>query len=110
MEKKMMKSNGAGSRSSAMKRRRLLSAAAVLLICCLAFVGAAGADGVAQIERTEESFASIQAAVEAAAETASRVTGLIQKHIIARPTDDAQKMALRSSVGKERIGHIKNNA
>ena len=44
MEKKMMKSNGAGSRSSAMKRRRLLSAAAVLLICCLAFVGAVGAE------------------------------------------------------------------
>ena len=43
MEKKMMKSNGAGSRSSVMKRWRFLSTAAVLLICCLAFVGAVGA-------------------------------------------------------------------
>ena len=43
MEKKMMNSNGAGSRSSAMKRRRLFAAGAVLLICCLAFVGAVGA-------------------------------------------------------------------
>ena len=41
---------------------------------------------------------------------ATQVTGLIQKHIIARPTDDTQKMALRSSVGKEKVGHIKNNA
>ena len=46
MEKKMMKSNGAGSRSSAMKRRRLFSAAAVLLVCCLAFVGAVGAEEI----------------------------------------------------------------
>ena len=62
MEKKMMKSNGAGSRSSAMKRRRLFSAAAVLLAVCLVFVGAAGADGVAQIEG-KEPFTSIQDAI-----------------------------------------------
>ena len=64
MEKKMMKSNGAGSRSSAMKRRRLLSAAAVLLICCLAFVGAVGADGnVAKVGDTE--YATIDDAITA---------------------------------------------
>ena len=66
MEEKMMKSNGAGSRSSAMKRRRLFSAAAVLLAVFLVFVGAAGADAVAKIEG-KEPFTSIQAAVEAAA-------------------------------------------
>ena len=64
MEKKMMKSNGAGSRSSAMKRRRLLSAAAVLLAVCLAFVGAAGADGnVAKVGDTE--YATIDDAITA---------------------------------------------
>ena len=47
---------------------------------------------------------------EAAADMANQVTGLIQKHIIARPTEDSQKMALRSSVGREKVGHIKNNA
>ena len=62
MEEKMMKSNGAGSRSSAMKRRRLLSAAAVLLAVCLVFVGAAGADAVAKIEG-KEPFTSIQDAI-----------------------------------------------
>ena len=62
------------------------------------------------VVKMQGSVSAVTAAVEAAAETANRVTGLIQKHIIARPTDDTQKMALRSSVGKERIGHIKNNA
>ena len=65
MEKKMMKSNGAGSRSSAMKRRRLFSAAAVLLAVCLVFVGAAGAaEYVAEIGDT--GYPSIQKAVEMA--------------------------------------------
>ena len=71
MEKKMMKSNGAGSRSSAMKRRRLLSAAAVLLICCLVFVGAAGAaedttKPVAKNIDSGKTYTSIQEAVEKA--------------------------------------------
>lgn len=65
MEKKMMKSNGAGSRSSAMKRRRLFSAAAVLLAVCLVFVGAAGADAVAKIDGNGE-FTSIQEAINSA--------------------------------------------
>ena len=63
MEKKMMKSNGAGSRSSAMKRRRLFSAAAVLLAVCLVFVGAAGADAVAKIEGKGE-FDSLNKAIK----------------------------------------------
>ena len=62
------------------------------------------------VVKMQGSVSAVTAAVEAAAETANRVTGLIQRHIIARPTDDAQKMALRSSVGKEKVGHIKNNA
>ena len=72
MEKKMMKSNGAGSRSSAMKRRRLLSAAAVLLAVCLVFVGAAGATGdaaehVAKNINSGETYPSIQEAINYAA-------------------------------------------
>ena len=54
--------------------------------------------------------AAVTAAVEAAADEANRVTKLIQKHIIARPTDDSQKMAERVSVGRDRVGHIPNNA
>ena len=50
--------------------------------------------------------AAVTAAVEAAADEANRVTKLI----IARPTDDSQKMAERVSVGRDRVGHIPNNA
>lgn len=60
--------------------------------------------------KMQGSVAAVEAAVEAAAEAAESCTGLIQKHIIARPTDDSQKMAERTSVGRDRIGHIKNNA
>ncbi len=60
--------------------------------------------------KMQGSVAAVEAGVEAAAAAAESCTGLIQKHIIARPTDDSQKMALRSSVGKDRLGHIKNNA
>lgn len=60
--------------------------------------------------KVQGSVSAVEAAVEAAAKAAEACTGLIQKHIIARPTEDAQKMALRSSVGRDRVGHIKNNA
>ncbi len=60
--------------------------------------------------KMQGSVAAVEAAVEAAAAAAESCTGLIQKHIIARPTDDSQKMAERTSVGRDRIGHIKNNA
>ena len=63
--------------------------------------------GVVKMQGT---VAAVKAAVEAAEEEANRVTGTILKHVIARPTDDTQKMALRSSVGREKVGHIKNNA
>ena len=48
--------------------------------------------------------------IMAAAEAAEKVSGLINKHIIARPTDDSQKMANRTSVGRDKVGHIPNNA
>ena len=60
--------------------------------------------------KMQGSVAAVEAAVEAAAEAAESCTGLIQKHVIARPTDDSLKMAKRTSVGRDRIGHIKNNA
>ena len=60
--------------------------------------------------KMEGSVAAVKAGVEAAAEAAESCTGLIQKHIIARPTEDSHKMALRQSVGIDRLGHIKNNA
>ena len=56
------------------------------------------------------SVSAVTAAVDAAARTAESISGLINKHIIARPTDDSQKMANRTSVGRDKVGHIPNNA
>lgn len=60
--------------------------------------------------KMQGSVSAVEAGVEAAARAAEECTGLIQKHIIARPTEDSEKMALRTSVGRDRVGHIKNNA
>ena len=60
--------------------------------------------------KMQGSVSAVEAGVEAAARSAEECTGLIQKHIIARPTEDSEKMALRTSVGRDRVGHIKNNA
>ncbi len=60
--------------------------------------------------KMQGSVSAVQAGVEAAAKAAEECTGLIQKHIIARPTDDSEKMALRTSVGRDRVGQVKNNA
>ncbi|MBE7045023.1 MAG: BMC domain-containing protein [Ruminococcaceae bacterium] len=60
--------------------------------------------------KVQGSVSAVEAAVAAASETARNCTGLIQAHVIPRPTEDAEKMALRSSVGRDRLGHIKNNA
>ena len=60
--------------------------------------------------KMQGNVAAVEAGVEAAAAAAEECTGLIQKHIIARPTEDSQKMALRSSVGRDILGEIKNNA
>ena len=60
--------------------------------------------------KMQGSVSAVEAGVEAASHAANECTGLIQKHIIARPTEDSEKMAKRSSVGRDRVGHIKNNA
>lgn len=60
--------------------------------------------------KMQGSVSAVKAGVDAAAKAAEECTGLIQKHIIARPTEDSEKMALRTSVGRDKIGHIKNNA
>lgn len=60
--------------------------------------------------KMQGSVSAVSAGVEAAAKAAEECTGLIQKHIIARPTEDSERMALRTSVGRDRIGRIKNNA
>lgn len=60
--------------------------------------------------KVQGSVSAVKAAVEAGASAAERVSGLIQTHIIPRPTEDTQKMALRCSVGRDRVGHIPNNA
>ena len=60
--------------------------------------------------KMQGSVAAVEAGVEAAAQAADSVTQVIQKHVIARPTDDTQKMALRTSVGRDVLGKIKNNA
>jgi len=53
--------------------------------------------------KMQGSVSAVEAGVEAAAAAAKGCTGLIQKHIIARPTNDTQKMAERSSVGKDML-------
>lgn len=60
--------------------------------------------------KIQGSVSAVRAAVEAGARVAKSCTGLIQTHIIARPTEDSNKMALRTSVGRDVLGKIKNNA
>lgn len=60
--------------------------------------------------KVQGSVSAVKAAVEAGAAEAERISGLIQTHIIPRPTEDTQKMALRCSVGRDKVGHIPNNA
>lgn len=60
--------------------------------------------------KVQGSVSAVEAAVAAGIEAANSCTGLIQSHIIARPTEDSNKMALRSSVGRDILGKIKNNA
>lgn len=53
---------------------------------------------------------AVRAAVEAGAKKAEEISGVINTHVISRPTDDAVKMSKRVSIGRDRVGHIKNNA
>ncbi len=59
--------------------------------------------------KVQGSVSAVKAAVEAGKAAAESVSGVIQTHIIARPTDDSQKMAERTSVGRDKVGHIPNN-
>ena len=59
--------------------------------------------------KVQGSVSAVEAAVDAAAQAAESVSGLICKHVIPRPTDDAMKMAKRVSVGKHKVGHIPMN-
>lgn len=60
--------------------------------------------------KVQGSVSAVEAAVDAAARAAESVSGLINKHVIARPTEDSLKMANRISVGRDVVGHIPNNA
>lgn len=60
--------------------------------------------------KIQGSVSAVRAAVDEGSKAAQSISGLIGAHVIARPTDDAQKMSERSSVGRDRLGHIKNNA
>lgn len=59
--------------------------------------------------KVQGDVSAVKAAVEAARAAAESVSGVIQTHVIARPTEDSQKMAMRTSVGRDRVGHIPNN-
>lgn len=60
--------------------------------------------------KIQGSVSAVNAAVAEGAEVAKSISGLIGSHVISRPTDCAQKMAERTSVGRDILGQIKNNA
>ena len=53
---------------------------------------------------------AVRAAVDAAVRAANTVSGVICSHVLYGPSDDAVKMAERTSVGRDKVGHIKMNA
>ncbi len=53
---------------------------------------------------------AVKAAVDAAVEAANGVSGVIASHVLTGPTQDAIKMAKRTSVGRDIVGKIKNGA
>lgn len=59
--------------------------------------------------KVQGDVAAVKAAVEAGAKKAAEIAGVINTHIIPRPTDDAVKMSKRISVGRDKVGHIPNN-
>ena len=60
--------------------------------------------------KIQGSVSAVRAAVEEGSRVAESISGLIGSHVIPRPTDCSQKMAERSSVGRDKLGQIKNNA
>lgn len=60
--------------------------------------------------KVEGEVSAVKAAVDAAVIAAESVSGVICSHILTGPTDDAVKMAKRTSVGRDIVGQIKNGA
>lgn len=59
--------------------------------------------------KMQGAVSAVKAAVSAAVEAANGVSGVICSHVIAGPTDDTQKMAERTSVGRDKVGAIPMN-
>lgn len=59
--------------------------------------------------KVQGAVSAVRAAVDAAVAAANTVSGVICSHVIAGPTDDTQKMAERTSVGRDIVGQIPNN-
>lgn len=60
--------------------------------------------------KVQGEVSAVKAAVDAAVEAAESVSGVICSHVLTGPTDDAIKMAQRTSVGRDIVGQIKNGA
>lgn len=60
--------------------------------------------------KVEGEVSAVKAAVDAAVTAAESVSGVICSHVLTGPTDDAVKMAKRTSVGRDIVGQIKNGA
>ena len=60
--------------------------------------------------KIQGSVSAVKSAVEEGSRVANSISGLIGSHVIAGPTDCAQKMANRSSVGRDRVGRVRNGA
>ncbi len=60
--------------------------------------------------KVEGEVSAVKAAVDAAVDAAESVSGVICSHVLTGPTDDAVKMAQRTSVGRDIVGQIKNGA
>ncbi len=60
--------------------------------------------------KVEGEVSAVKAAVDAAVNAAESVSGVICSHVLTGPTDDAVKMAKRTSVGRDIVGQIKNGA
>ena len=60
--------------------------------------------------KIQGSVSAVKSAVEEGSRVAESISGLIGSHVIAGPTDCAEKMANRSSVGRDRVGQVRNGA
>ncbi len=60
--------------------------------------------------KVQGEVSAVKAAVDAAVQAAESVSGVICSHVLTGPTDDAIKMAERTSVGRDIVGQIKNGA